>query len=96
MRIIDNNRIETIKKAVSSVSGFGEAELMHSRDHTVTPWASLGMYLISQEGETAHKTASHYGRKYGAVYAIKKKIEEKPEKFQPYLDKIQQKVSSCG
>ena len=96
MRIIDKGKIENIKKAVSSVSGFGEAELMHSRDHTVTPWASLGMYLITKEGETATNAGSHYGRKHGAVHAIIKKIEEKPDKFQPYLDRIQQKVSSCG
>jgi len=96
VRIIDRNKIENIKRAVSSVSGFGEAELRISRDHTVTPWASMGMYLISQEGETAHKAASHYGRKYGAVYAIKKKIEKQPERFQPYLDKIQHRIDSCG
>ena len=96
MRIVDKSSIENIKKAVSSVSGFGEAELMHSRDHTVTPWASLGMHLISKEGETLANAGSHYGRKPAAVFAINQKIKKKPDMFQPYLDRIQQKVNSCG
>jgi hypothetical protein len=96
VRIVDKKKIDSIKKAVVAVSGHGEAELRISRDHTVTPWASLGMYLISKEGETANKTASHYGRKYGAVHSIRKKIDADPDRYKPYLDKIHNWIESCG
>lgn len=96
VRIVDRNRVESIKKAVSSVSGFGEAELRISRDHTVTPWASLGMHLISKEGETLANAGSHYGRKPAAVNAINRKIKSNPERFKPHLDKILERIESCG
>jgi hypothetical protein len=54
------------------------------------------MYLISKEGETANKTASHYGRKYGAVHSIRKKIDADPDRYKPYLDKIHNWIESCG
>lgn len=96
MRIIDKNRIEKIKEAVVDVSGYSSIELELNRNHTVTPWASLGMYLITKEGETAKNASAHYGRRHGAVHVVTRKIESDLEKYQPHLDKILERVKQCG
>jgi len=96
VRIIDKSKIESIKRAVEEVSGLTNAELEFNRNHTVTPWASLAMYLIYSEGETAANTAKHYGRKHPTVHHVVKKINADPEKYTPHLDRIRERASQCG
>ena len=96
MRIVDKTKVENIKKAVSEVSSYSQAELEYNRNHNVTPWAAMAMYLISKEGETAQSAAAHYGRKYGAVHAATKKIDANIERYLPHLNKILERAEQCG
>lgn len=92
MRLINKDRIEEIKKAVVEVSSLSMIELETSRKHTVTPWATIGMYLIAKEGETADKAAAHFGRQAGIVYRVVKKIDSDIDKYQPFIDRILERV----
>jgi hypothetical protein len=92
MRLVNSKRIEAIKKAIVDVSGKSMIELETSRKHTVTSWATLGMYLMTKEGETAESAAKHYGRKQGIVYRKIKEIEDKLDDYQPVIDKILERV----
>jgi|TARA_A100001201_G_scaffold135376_1_gene123618 excinuclease UvrABC helicase subunit UvrB len=96
VRIVNKTKVENIKKAVSEISTYSQAELEFNRNHNVTPWAAMAMYLISKEGETAQSASSHYGRKYGAVHAATKKIEANIEKYTPYLNQILERAEQCG
>ena len=92
MRLVNSKRIEAIKKAIVDVSGKSMIELETSRKHTVTSWATLGMDLMTKEGETAESAAKHYGRKQGIVYRKVKEIEDKLDHYQPVIDKILERV----
>tara|TARA_Y100000401_G_scaffold103251_1_gene94120 strand:- start:118 stop:423 length:306 start_codon:yes stop_codon:yes gene_type:complete len=91
MRLVRKNTKNNIIKAVTKVSGYNEEELKESKQHSVTSWVHLGIYVANEAGMTIEDAAGLFGRHFATGHASIKKVKKK---FPQVEDEIKEIVAT--
>ena len=75
MKLVKKNTVEHIMKAVTDVSGYSAEELRSSKQHSITSWAHLGIYVANQSGLTIEDASALFGRHFATGHACIKKVK---------------------
>jgi hypothetical protein len=76
MKLVKKNANEHIMEAVIDVSGYTKEELLTSRQHSITSWVHLGIYVAKQSGMTIEESATLFGRHFATGHASIKKVKK--------------------
>ena len=91
MRLVRKNTKDNILKAVAEVSGYEEDELKESKQHSVTSWVHLGIYVANEAGMTIEDAANLFGRHFATGHASIKKVKSN---FDDVEDEVKEIVST--
>ena len=81
MNLVKKKKTNNLVQAVCDVSGYSKQEILTSTNHSVTPWARLGMYLAKKHGgKTFDESAKMIGRHFTSGWLSVKKVEESLDK----------------
>ena len=77
MKLIRKRKTTNLVRALSEVSGYSKEEIITSRNHNVTPWARLGMYVAkTRDGKSFEEAANMFGRHFTTGWLSVKKVED--------------------
>jgi len=91
MKLVRKNTKDNIIKAVTEVSGYNEEELKESKQHSVTSWVHLGIYVANEAGLTIEDAAGLFGRHFATGHASIQKVKKK---FPEVEDEIKEIVAT--
>ena len=77
MKLIRKRKTTNLVREISEVSGYTQEEILTSRNHNVTPWARLGMYVAkTRDGKSFEEAAHMFGRHFTTGWLSVKKVED--------------------